>query len=158
MKQTGFLAYASGATVGAAALVWAGHAPAEIERGQPYQLSTAVVSSGAAVVDNGSLAVVGQPVVGVTGNAQFTMHVGAVPVLLAAANPPLPGDADNDGDLDHEDYTVLYNCLGGPDGTPSPTPLTTPEQCLAVFDFDDDGDVDLEDWSGFSKAFTDPVP
>lgn len=67
---------------------------------------------------------------------------------------PLPGDFDNDGDIDIADYAELADCLSGPDTTPSPTPPTTVQQCLSVFDFDADEDIDLQDAASFTNAFT----
>ena len=55
------------------------------------------------------------------------------------------GDADSDGDVDLDDHVALIDCLAGPEVPPAPTPPTTPADCLDVFDFNEDGDVDLHD-------------
>lgn len=69
---------------------------------------------------------------------------------------PILGDADGDGDADLSDFVVLVDCVSGPEGAPNPTPPTTPEHCLAVFDWNQDGDVDLGDLAGFQWTYTDP--
>ena len=59
------------------------------------------------------------------------------------------GDAENDGDLDLDDYVILSNCVTGPG-------VTAPTSPCRVMDFDQDGDVDLGDYAGFQAAFTQP--
>ncbi|MCP4249294.1 MAG: hypothetical protein GY778_19810 [bacterium] len=127
----------------------AGATDAERGRGPQYSMPFATVSPGAANFANGSFAILGQPLVGEMANGQFTMQVGAVPVLLLTVPPPLPGDADGDGDVDLDDHAVFFDCMAGPDTAPSPTPPTTPQDCLNVFDFDDEADVDLFDFAAF---------
>ena len=74
--------------------------------------------------------------------------------LLAVCTP---GDFDEDGDVDLDDYEVFADCMEGPGVLPSPTlPGVTPQQCLAAFDFDADADVDLEDAGGFTASYTGP--
>ncbi|MCP4247435.1 MAG: hypothetical protein GY778_10345 [bacterium] len=65
---------------------------------------------------------------------------------VADVRPELMGDADADGDLDLDDWSVLYGCLTGPDVVP-------PAGC-SVFLWDGDSDVDLVDVAGFQAAFT----
>ena len=67
----------------------------------------------------------------------------------ADETPYWDGDVDQDGDVDHDDFAVLVECLDGPDIVPSPPPPLTLEECLAVFDFDEDGDIDLRDFADF---------
>ena len=67
----------------------------------------------------------------------------------ADETPYWDGDADQDGDVDPDDFAVFVECVDGPDVTPSPPAPMTVEECLAVFDFDEDGDVDLRDSAGF---------
>ncbi|HUU82842.1 MAG TPA: M14 family zinc carboxypeptidase [Phycisphaerae bacterium] len=59
------------------------------------------------------------------------------------------GDADEDGDVDADDYAYLWDCLGGPD-QPIPGTCTVPP---GVFDFDADADVDLDDFGEFQVVF-----
>ncbi len=65
----------------------------------------------------------------------------------------LKGDYDSDMDVDIDDYLIFNDCFNGPESTPSPTPPTSAQECLFVFDFDEDGDVDFLDASDFTKAF-----
>jgi hypothetical protein len=52
------------------------------------------------------------------------------------------------------DYAVLLECLAGPDGVPAPLFPMSVQECLDAFDLDNDGDVDIEDVSGFCNWFT----
>lgn len=58
----------------------------------------------------------------------------------------LPGDCDNDADVDLLDYECLLDCVTAPGEAAAPG--------CAVLDFDFDGDVDLHDFGGFQIAFT----
>ena len=64
---------------------------------------------------------------------------------------PLPGDADNDRDIDLDDVAAFIACMAGPDQPPS-----TPD-CLYIFDADTDDDIDLADFAVLAQAFTGPV-
>ena len=75
-------------------------------------------------------------------------------VTFTGAYVPLPGDFNDDGDVDLDDYAVFYDCMGGPDATPDPTPPITEEECRDVFDFDTDNDVDVEDFAEFQSVFS----
>jgi hypothetical protein len=63
----------------------------------------------------------------------------------AADAPPMPpGDADSDGDVDLADFAAMQECAGG-----------APERalaCLAIFDFDGNGQVDILDAAEFVAA------
>ncbi|MBU0717896.1 MAG: hypothetical protein KJ749_06565 [Planctomycetes bacterium] len=61
----------------------------------------------------------------------------------------LPGDLDDDGDVDVDDYDLFVLCFTGPDGGPV-APGCEPG------DFDDDDDIDCMDWGQFLLAWTDP--
>jgi hypothetical protein len=64
----------------------------------------------------------------------------------------IPGDFDGNQQVDLGDYLHLADCLAGPNQAPAPVlPGATAEACLAVFDFDDDDDVDLRDAGEFMK-------
>ena len=58
---------------------------------------------------------------------------------------PIWGDADGDGDVELDDHAAFSACLVGPGGEV----LSGCE----MFDFDDDGDVDLSDFSGLQGVF-----
>ncbi len=67
----------------------------------------------------------------------------------------VPGDADDDGDADLDDFTILMDCLAGPGIPAAPArPGVTPTDCLRVFDHDNDEDVDLDDLSAALFLFT----
>ncbi len=68
-----------------------------------------------------------------------------------------PNDADDDGDIDGDDYAVFWDCLSGPNIAPVPTTVSV-EQCLVAFDRDSDGDVDTRDFDDFQAIFTGPPP
>lgn len=63
------------------------------------------------------------------------------------------GDEDGDGDLDLWDFAVLQFCYtgvprGGTDGEPT--------ECMGRFDFDQDEDIDPEDYALFHAGFMQP--
>ncbi len=59
---------------------------------------------------------------------------------------PLPGDFDDDGDVDLDDFDIFAGCMTGPD-------IPTGPGCEPA-DIDADGDVDLADFGVFQAAFT----
>ncbi|MCP4592888.1 MAG: hypothetical protein GY842_19300 [bacterium] len=65
------------------------------------------------------------------------------------------GDANCDDAVDLNDYSVFTDCLAGPDALLAPV-LTDEKTCLTTFDFDDDLDVDLNDFSEFQALFDGP--
>ncbi len=66
----------------------------------------------------------------------------------------LPGDYDEDGDVDLADHASLTACLFGPDQTLTPAPPITEQACLDAFDADGDADVDLSDAARFAESLT----
>jgi hypothetical protein len=61
----------------------------------------------------------------------------------------VPGDFDDDRDVDLDDFAEFVDCFTGPDGGPV-SPECTPA------DFDCDDDVDCTDWDQFAQAWTEP--
>jgi hypothetical protein len=72
-------------------------------------------------------------------------------IAVYYCDPAAPGDANHDGLITLEDHTVFTQCLSGPDTTPP----EEPPNCLNVFDFDEDQDVDFEDFATFQKLCID---
>jgi hypothetical protein len=61
----------------------------------------------------------------------------------------LIGDADGDGDWDLWDFGALQRCFSGP---ADPIGYVMPStECLRWFDFDEDQDVDLDDYFAFHE-------
>jgi len=61
-----------------------------------------------------------------------------------------PGDHDENGTVDLVDHLWLTECLLGPEATPNPFIAgASTTSCLAAFDLDSDGDVDLHDANAF---------
>ena len=83
-------------------------------------------------------------------------------VSLDGANEPItgdgyladcpPGDLDQDGDVDIDDFNTFAGCMAGPDVT-TPPPGCDPTD-FANADLNVDGDVDLGDFAAFQSAFT----
>lgn len=57
------------------------------------------------------------------------------------------GDWNRDTRIALDDFVQFHACMEGPTES-------TSSQCLAVFDFDDSGQVDLEDFSALQSVFT----
>jgi hypothetical protein len=57
------------------------------------------------------------------------------------------GDFDGDGDVDQLDYAAWLDCYDGPAAQPQPIVPRTVESCLAAFDADNDGDLDMHDFA-----------
>ncbi|HRX87171.1 MAG TPA: choice-of-anchor Q domain-containing protein, partial [Phycisphaerae bacterium] len=72
---------------------------------------------------------------------------GGYPDMGADETEFLAGDMDADGDVDLDDQVAFSECLGGPGAAPAPSAPLSGTDCLVVFDYDDDGDVDLWDFS-----------
>ncbi len=66
----------------------------------------------------------------------------------------MPADADDDGDVDLDDFAILVDCLAGPGHSPDPAmPGVSAADCLWAFDRDSDADVDLDDLSALLGSF-----
>ncbi len=72
----------------------------------------------------------------------------------AFAPPPLAHDGDGDGDVDSDDQALFEDCASGPAGAPNPMMLD-PADCIATFDADADGAIDLADFAEMQIAFSD---
>lgn len=77
----------------------------------------------------------------------------AAPTLRLTLLPS--GDVNGDGFRGLDDLSALVDCLGGPDVEPDPVGPLTVQQCLFLFDFDEDHDVDHEDFQEFTLRFDD---
>ncbi len=64
-----------------------------------------------------------------------------------------PADADDDGDVDLNDFTAFGSCFNGPN---RPWSADGSYAACTCFDTDDDGDVDLNDFGSFSTCFNGP--
>lgn len=76
--------------------------------------------------------------------------------LVDPSFPAGSADFDNNCMTNLTDYAAFSKCLAGADVPVDPTPPFTPQQCLDAFDFDDDLDVDLDDFGGLQSAFSAP--
>jgi len=80
----------------------------------------------------------------------YYVHLTGLPAVDDPANLRqiviLPGDADGDGQVNLQDHRSFVDCLTGPGGGLLPN--------CAVFDFDIDMDVDLEDFEAFNVAIS----
>ncbi len=66
----------------------------------------------------------------------------------------LIGDSNEDGDVDLEDTCMLQHCFSG--AKEDAGHITPTQACLAIFDLDDDQDIDLDDFSQFSEFIGGP--
>lgn len=72
--------------------------------------------------------------------------------LMDACEALIPGDYNHDFVVSLADYVDLAACLTGPGIAPAAQPGGCELQCLAAFDTDADGDVDLDDFRGFQQS------
>ena len=70
------------------------------------------------------------------------------PALTITEAQAIPGDSNGDRRVNLVDYAALWTCLGGPD-------VDVFGAC-DIFDFTEDGDVDLEDVRDFGLYYTGP--
>ena len=69
-------------------------------------------------------------------------------ITPGSSNSAMPGDCDDDGDVDLQDFFAFQTCFTGPVGPVAPG-------CECV-DFNSDDDVDLQDFLAFQTSFTGP--
>ncbi len=62
------------------------------------------------------------------------------------------GDFDGDTLVTLDDHVFFADCLSGPSDVPAPTVPTTQQDCLAIFDLDVEGHVDLADYADLAVA------
>lgn len=97
----------------------------------------------------------GQRVLTSDGGGSFIVHYGVgstldpAQIILTNFLPGLPGDCDDDNDVDLDDYVLFPNCLDGP-GVPFGL-----VECNCI-DCNTDDDVDLRDFADFQSGFTGP--
>jgi hypothetical protein len=65
--------------------------------------------------------------------------------IIHFAVAPLPGDMDEDGDVDLDDFSIFAGCMVGPG-------IAYPGGCDSA-DLDDEGDVDLADFAEFQATY-----
>ncbi|MHC4695606.1 MAG: hypothetical protein ACYTFA_02560 [Planctomycetota bacterium] len=65
-------------------------------------------------------------------------------------------DCNGNGIDDADEFIAFADCLAGPGRTPEPQAPECAPTCMAAFDFDDDHDVDLNDFHFFQSAFPGP--
>lgn len=76
-----------------------------------------------------------------------------------ASGGSVPGDFDDDGDVDLVDFEQYVDCHAGPGAAPAPTAGgVTSQDCIDAFDRDADTDVDSGDFQEFQTGFTGPLP
>ena len=68
-----------------------------------------------------------------------------------SARDIIPGDLDDDGDVDVDDLDLFAGCMHGPD-------IPELSQPCGRGHFDLDPDLDLNDFLGFQIEFTGPMP
>ena len=82
------------------------------------------------------------------GHGYYTLSEGSFQPIHYYERVPAPGDLDSDGDVDCDDFTILVNCMDGPDVAPA-------FGCDGA-DLNVDSDVDAADWAEFQRLFGEP--
>ncbi len=78
---------------------------------------------------------------------EFVACVGAWLAFSSVVWADIPGDADQDTDVDVIDFAFMSACLTGPEAPSSPS-------CHELFDLDFDADVDMADFAAFQLCFS----
>lgn len=83
------------------------------------------------------------------GEARFLVGVHTHNVVINKIKDGM-WDGSDDGDCDEADYPIMVDCFTGP--LPRPDEIC-PGMCECQYDYNRDGDIDLEDFARFSQAF-----
>jgi hypothetical protein len=101
-----------------------------------YRVPLTVEPQGEAIAFHGS------------GHGYYTVSEGSSQPIYYYERAPDPGDLDRDGDIDIDDFTILADCLDGPD--------VPPASACDRADLTADADVDLADCAEFQRLFPGP--
>lgn len=89
----------------------------------------------------------GQAVIGPSDDGIRSLHAGIMPCLYRGTCSEVPGDYDEDCDVDQGDYELFEDCATGPDlGPVAPG--------CEDRDFDNDNDVDHDDFATFQGCLS----
>ncbi len=109
-----------------------------------FEIPWFTFDGGGAMSQGGTFTVagtIGQPDTGVMTGGGFDLSGGFWAEPIGGPS----GDCNDDGTIDLDDYFCFYNCVLGPGQGLLPN--------CGIFDYDNDGDVDLEDSDGFLSMF-----
>lgn len=104
------------------------------------QVECPVLSGGGTIFNDGTIAILGQFSIGLTGTGPRETHQGAIPCW--PAETACPGDLNNDLTVDITDLTSLLSNFGTASGAN-----------LQDGDLDGDGDVDITDLATLLSLF-----
>ncbi len=112
---------------------------------QSFTIPWYTIDGGGGSSEGGQFSVsgtIGQPDTGVMIGGAFEITGGywSQPIFI-----PIPGDCNQDGVVDLNDYTCFFDCMTGPSQGLQPG-------CDA-FDFDNDNDVDQKDFDNIQSLF-----
>ena len=107
--------------------------------GPAFTLERATISKGGGVLPDGSILIIGQGTVGTMSSENFTMEIGIVPIIQT------PGGCHANGTIGLAEHVCFVACMLGPGQGLLPD--------CDTFDFDNDGDVDEEDFGSFQVSF-----
>lgn len=104
------------------------------------QVEVPVLSSGGTVFNDGTIGMLGQFSIGLTGTGPRETHQGAIPCWPTGVE--CPGDLDGDLTVGISDLTTLLSNFGTPGGA-----------TMQEGDLDGDGDVDITDLAALLSVF-----